>query len=57
MTHRSKLSNVSNGTVNNTSTIVHPHDPHIQAALEIHPRYIDKNIHETLERLNAYDIH
>ena len=57
MTHRSKMTNVTNGTVNNTSTIVHPQDAHIQAALEIHPRYVDKNIHETLERINAYDIH
>ena len=33
------------------TSIIHPNDAHIRAALEINPRYVDKNIHETLDRL------
>ena len=33
------------------TSIIQTNDAHIRAALEINPRYVDKNIHETLERL------
>ena len=36
---------------------MHTKDPHIRAALQIDPKYVDKNIHATLDRLNSYDIH
>jgi len=45
------MSKMSAGGVTVGSTLVDPATAHIQAALEINPRYIDKNIHETLDRL------
>ena len=36
---------------------MHTRDPHIRAALMIDPKYVDQNIHATLDRLNSYDIH
>ena len=40
----SSLSKVSGSVINRE-------DPHIRAALELNHRFVDKNIHETLNRL------
>jgi hypothetical protein len=42
----STMSKISNGTAN-----IHSRDPHIRAALQIDPKFVDRNIHETLDRL------
>lgn len=34
-----------------SATVINRDDPHIQAALELNHRFVDKNIHETLNRL------
>ena len=51
----STMSKGSGGTYN--ASQMHTRDPHIRAALQIDPKYVDKNIHATLDRLNSYDIH
>ena len=40
----STMSKMSGGVINHE-------DPHIRAALELNHRFVDKNIHETLNRL------
>lgn len=30
---------------------------YMRKALQVNPKYIDRNIHETLERLNNYELH
>ena len=45
MSTMSKMSGVG------MTSIIKRDDPHIRAALEINHRYVNKNIHETLERL------
>lgn len=34
-----------------SGSIINREDPHIRAALELNHRFVDKNIHETLNRL------
>lgn len=34
-----------------SASVINREDPHIQAALELNHRFVDKNIHETLNRL------
>lgn len=34
-----------------------PEDMHLRKALQVNPKYVDKNIYETLDRLHSYDIH
>ena len=34
-----------------SASVINRDDPHIQAALELNHRFVDKNIHETLNRL------
>ena len=34
-----------------SASVLNRDDPHIQAALELNHRFVDKNIHETLNRL------
>ena len=51
----STMSKGSGGTIYTSQ--MHTRDPHIRAALQIDPKFVDKNIHETLDRLNSYDIH
>ena len=54
----STMSRVSDGRTSNfTGSVIQTNDPHIRAALQIDPKFVDKNIHETLDRLNSYDLH
>ena len=55
----STMSRVSEGgrTTQFTGSVIQTNDPHIRAALQIDPKFVDKNIHETLDRLNSYDLH
>ena len=32
-------------------------DANLRKALMINPKFVDKNIYETLDRLNSYDLH
>lgn len=34
-----------------SGSVINREDPHIRAALELNHRFVDKNIHETLNRL------
>lgn len=33
------------------------HDPYMESALHLNHRFVDKNIHETISRVNSYSIH